>query len=101
VGLIAVALGTSVAVSLQLLLHKLNGEHQYEMIDYGNPGALLIGFLMGGLDQVDMLIGVWVVIWPFVSVTIRRVISSVLFLFIAHQILFFMGYHFGMRSTSR
>jgi hypothetical protein len=53
------------------------------------------------LDQVDMLIGIWAVIWPFVDLTLLRVLSSVVFLFIAHQLVTLAGYHLGMRSTPR
>ncbi|HSE39850.1 MAG TPA: CDP-archaeol synthase [Acidobacteriota bacterium] len=134
-GVVAVALGTAVAVGLQVIFHKFSGPHDYELINYGNPISVLIGFLMGAaamlaelpnsfvkrqlgivpggvtsgikaalfyfLDQVDMLIGVWIVMWPFVNVTILRVILSVMFLFISHQIISFAGFHLGMRSTSR
>jgi hypothetical protein len=52
------------------------------------------------LDQVDMLVGVWLVLWFAVGVTVMRVLWSILFLFIAHQILTAVGYRLGMRATS-
>jgi hypothetical protein len=68
------------------------------------PGGVASGIrsvIFYVLDQVDLLIGVWLVIWPFVDVTVLRLLLSVAFLFIAHQIISVLGYHLGMRSTAR
>jgi len=53
------------------------------------------------LDQVDMLVGVWIVLGIAVGATILRVVWSVVFLFIAHQLLTLIGYQLGMRATAR
>jgi CDP-archaeol synthase len=68
------------------------------------PGAAVggtWGALFYVLDQVDMLIGIWIVLSFVVGVTGVRVLWSVLFLFIAHQLLTVIGYQLGMRATSR
>jgi hypothetical protein len=53
------------------------------------------------LDQVDMLAGVWLVLVFALTVTVARVLWSVVFLFIAHQVLTVVGYRLGMRATAR
>jgi hypothetical protein len=53
------------------------------------------------LDQVDMLAGVWLVFGFVVTITVARVLWSVVFLFIAHQLLTVIGYRLGMRATAR
>lgn len=68
------------------------------------PGAAsrgIAGVLFYVLDQVDMLVGVWVVLGLAVGVTAARVLSSAVFLFIAHQLLTLVGYQLGMRATAR
>lgn len=59
--------------------------------------ALLFYFL----DQVDMLAGVWLVLCFIVHVSIERILWSILFLFVVHQILSVIGYGLGMRTTAR
>jgi CDP-2,3-bis-(O-geranylgeranyl)-sn-glycerol synthase len=53
------------------------------------------------LDQVDMLAGVWLVLGFMITATVTRVLWSVVFLFIAHQVLTVVGYRLGMRATAR
>lgn len=53
------------------------------------------------LDQVDMLVGVWIVLGIVIGATISRILWSVVFLFIAHQLLTVIGYQLGMRATAR
>jgi hypothetical protein len=53
------------------------------------------------LDQIDMLIGVWLVLSFTVEVTVARVLWSAVFLFLSHQIITLAGYALGMRSTAR
>jgi CDP-2,3-bis-(O-geranylgeranyl)-sn-glycerol synthase len=53
------------------------------------------------LDQVDMLVGVWIVLGIAIGVTVSRILWSVAFLFIAHQLLTLVGYRLGMRATAR
>ena len=67
----------------------------------GTAGGGVLGMLFYVLDQIDMLIGVWIVLGLAVAVTTSRVLWSVVFLFIAHQLLTFVGYQLGMRATAR
>jgi hypothetical protein len=53
------------------------------------------------LDQIDMLFGVWVLLGFVVAITPMRLFWSVVFLFIAHQVLTVAGYQLRMRATAR
>ncbi|HKA21679.1 MAG TPA: CDP-archaeol synthase [Blastocatellia bacterium] len=68
------------------------------------PGAAsrgVLGVVFYALDQIDMLVGVWVVLGFVVGITAARVLWSVVFLFVAHQLLTVVGYGLGMRATAR
>ncbi|MGH7455185.1 MAG: CDP-archaeol synthase [bacterium] len=68
------------------------------------PGMVangLVGVLFYIIDQVDMLLGVWLVLSFAVEVTLTRILWSIVFLFLAHQIITLAGYAFGMRDTMR
>ena len=67
----------------------------------GSAGHGIKGVVFYVLDQIDMLLGVWVVLGLAIGVTVLRVVWSVVFLFIAHQILTIVGYQLGMRATAR
>jgi hypothetical protein len=67
----------------------------------GAAGSGVAGVLFYVLDQVDMLVGIWIVLAFVVSVTATRVAWSFVFLFLAHQVLTVVGYHLGMRATAR
>jgi hypothetical protein len=67
----------------------------------GAAGSGISGACFYVLDQIDMLLGVWVVLGLAVGVTVSRVLWSVVFLFIAHQVLTAVGYQLGMRATPR
>jgi CDP-2,3-bis-(O-geranylgeranyl)-sn-glycerol synthase len=53
------------------------------------------------VDQVDMLVGVWIVLGIVIGATVPRILWSVVFLFVAHQFLTVVGYRLGMRATAR
>jgi len=68
------------------------------------PGATTSGILnlfFYILDQIDYLIGVWLVFAFFVSVSFQRIIFSAVFLFFSHQIISLLGFWLGMRKTAR
>ena len=68
------------------------------------PGSSANGWrkiLFYGYDQIDFLVGVWLVLSFVISVTAERIILSVIFMLIAHQILTSIGYVLGMRATAR
>ena len=67
----------------------------------GAPGAGALGAVFYVLDQIDMLVGVWAVLGLVVVVTAARLLWSVVFLFVAHQVLTTVGYRLGMRATAR
>ena len=67
----------------------------------GKPGRGWANALFYVLDQVDMLVGVWIVLGILVGATVSRILWSVVFLFIAHQLLTLVGYQLGMRATAR
>jgi hypothetical protein len=67
----------------------------------GHVGRGWSGLVFYVLDQVDMLAGVWVVLGITVGATAWRIVWSILFLFITHQILTVVGYQLGMRATVR
>jgi len=51
------------------------------------------------LDQIDLLVGAWLVFSLVMEVTFERVIISAIVIFFVHQIISIFGYFFGMRST--
>jgi hypothetical protein len=68
------------------------------------PGGLARGwkgFFFYALDQVDFLMGVWLVLAFFMTVTMARVVWSLIFLFISHQLMSGAGYLLGVRQTFR
>jgi CDP-2,3-bis-(O-geranylgeranyl)-sn-glycerol synthase len=67
----------------------------------GRAGNGIVGVLFYIIDQVDMLLGVWLVLSVAVEVTLSRIFGSALFLFLAHQIITLAGYALGMRATVR
>jgi CDP-archaeol synthase len=67
----------------------------------GTAADGMVGVLFYILDQIDMLLGVWLVLSFVVEVTTTRVLWSILFLFLAHQIITIAGYALGMRATAR
>lgn len=52
-------------------------------------------------DQIDFVLGSWLVLAIVVPVTAGRVLLSAVLLLIAHQIMSSVGYALGMRRTAR
>jgi hypothetical protein len=52
-------------------------------------------------DQIDFLLGAWLVLATLVPVTAGRVLLSSGLLLIAHQVMSSVGYALGMRRTAR
>ncbi len=67
----------------------------------GTAGKGVAGVLFYLLDQVDLLLGMWLVLALVVEVTLLRVLWSIVFLFFAHQVITIVGYALGMRATAR
>jgi hypothetical protein len=53
------------------------------------------------LDQVDLLVGAWLVLAFVVWPTAGRLLGSFLFLYLGHQVITLVGYGLGMRATWR
>jgi hypothetical protein len=53
------------------------------------------------LDQVDVLVGGWLVLSIVVTPTPGRVLGSLLFVYCGHQLITLVGYALGMRATPR
>jgi CDP-archaeol synthase len=68
------------------------------------PGAAGGGagrFFFYVFDQVDFLLGAWLVAWPWVTPTLLRVFWSILFLLVVHQVISILGALLGMRASAR
>jgi hypothetical protein len=68
------------------------------------PGAQddgLRGALFHVLDQVDVLVGSWIVLSFVVHPTAGLLLGSFLFVYLGHQLLTAVGYGLGMRTTWR
>ena len=67
----------------------------------GAPGggpAILFFYV---LDQVDFLLGAWLVAWSWVAPTPSRVFWSILFVLVVHQGISGLGALLGMRVSAR
>lgn len=68
------------------------------------PGSVARG-LKGAIfyvyDQIDFLLGSWLVLAIVVPVTVGRVLFSAGLLLVAHQLMSSVGYALGMRKTAR
>jgi len=52
-------------------------------------------------DQIDFLLGAWLVLAVVVPVTVGRALLSAVLLLVAHQLMSSAGYALGMRKTAR
>ena len=67
----------------------------------GAPGggpAMLFFYVA---DQVDFLLGAWLVAWPWVPPTPLRILWSILFVLVVHQVISGLGALLGMRDSAR
>jgi hypothetical protein len=67
----------------------------------GNMTSGVTALIFYAFDQIDFLMGAWLVLGLVISVTFERVLWSLVFLFISHQLITTVGYSLGMRSTPR
>lgn len=68
------------------------------------PGAQVggaRGVLFHVLDQVDVVVGAWIVLAMVVEPTVARILGSLLFVYCGHQLITLIGYALGMRATPR
>lgn len=67
----------------------------------GAPGRGPAMFLFYVLDQVDFLLGAWLVVWPWVAPTLSVAFWSILFVLVVHQLISGLGALLGMRASAR
>jgi hypothetical protein len=67
----------------------------------GAPGTGPAAVLFYLYDQVDFLIGAWLVVWIWVPAHPSLVVWSILFVVVVHQIVSWAGAHLGMRASAR
>jgi hypothetical protein len=67
----------------------------------GEQASGLKGAAFHVLDQLDVLVGAWLVLSLLVSITWQRVLGSAIFMYVAHQVITAAGYLLGMRATAR
>jgi hypothetical protein len=70
-------------------------------IDPGAAGPGAGSALFYLLDQVDLLLGTWLIAWPWVAPTVPRVLWSILFAVVVHQLISSLGVLLGMRTSAR
>jgi len=97
----AVALGLAVGVAAMLSeLPNSFIKRRFEIA----PGSAAKGWkalVFYVYDQIDFLVGAWVVLAIVVPVTVERALLSAGFLLVAHQLMSIVGYALGMRRTAR
>ena len=97
----SVALG--VAVGVAAMLSELPNsfiKRRFEIAP-GSAAGGLKGVIYYIYDQIDFLLGAWLVLAIAVPVTVERVLFSAGLLLIAHQLMSSAGYALGMRRTAR
>jgi len=97
----AVALGLAVGVAA--MLSELPNSFIKRRLEIA-PGSAAKGWkrlIFYVYDQIDFLVGAWIVLAIVVPVTIERVLLSSGFLMVAHQLMSSIGYVLGMRKTAR
>lgn len=67
----------------------------------GRTATGLLGAFFYVLDQIDYLLGTWLVFAFVIDVTPVRIFYSAIFLFVSHQLISLLGYWLGMRKTAR
>ncbi len=67
----------------------------------GAPGRGAATAIFYLLDQVDFMLGAWLVAWSWVPPTLPRVLWSVLFVLVVHQLISSLGALLGMRASAR
>jgi CDP-2,3-bis-(O-geranylgeranyl)-sn-glycerol synthase len=91
------------AVGAVAMLSELPNSALKRQLDI-RPGAQSSGFrgaLFHVLDQLDVLVGAWLVLCPFVQVTAGMLLGSAIFMYLGHQAITLLGYLLGMRAGAR
>jgi len=97
----SVALGGAVGVAAMLSeLPNSFIKRRFEIAP-GSAAGGLKGIIFYIYDQIDFLLGAWLVLAIAVPVTVERVLFSAGLLLVAHQLMSSVGYALGMRRTAR
>lgn len=67
----------------------------------GESGSGWLGAVFYTLDQVDLLLGCWLVALFVVRPTLKLIVLSLVFVYLAHQVINVIGYALGMRKSAR
>jgi len=67
----------------------------------GAPGRGPATLFFYVFDQVDFLLGAWLIAWRWVVPTLPRVLWSILFVLVVHQVISALGALLGMRASVR
>lgn len=76
-------------------------KRQIDIVPGDGAGGGISNLFFYILDQIDYLIGVWIVLAFLIHVNFQRVVFSAVFLFFSHQIISLLGFRLGMRKTAR
>jgi len=96
---VAVGLAVGVAAMLSELPNSFI-KRRFEIA----PGSVAKGWkraIFYIYDQIDFLLGAWLVLAIVVTATVGRVLFSAGFLLVAHQLMSSVGHALGMRKTAR
>lgn len=67
----------------------------------GAPAAGPAAVLFYVFDQIDFLVGAWLVVWIWVPPTASRILWSIIFVVVVHQVISLVGARLGMRTSAR
>jgi CDP-diglyceride synthetase len=96
---VAIGLGVGAAAMLSELPNSFI-KRRFEIA----PGSVAKGWkraIFYVYDQIDFLLGAWLVLAVVVTVTVGRVLFSAVLLLVAHQLMSSAGHALGMRKTAR
>jgi CDP-archaeol synthase len=97
----SVALGLAVRVAAMLSeLPNSFIKRRFEIAP-GSAAKGWKGLIFYVYDQIDFLVGAWIVLAIVVPVTVERALLSAGFLLVAHQLMSSVGYALGLRRTAR
>jgi hypothetical protein len=97
----SVALGLAVGVAAMLSeLPNSFIKRRFEIAP-GSAAKGWKGVIFYVYDQIDFLLGAWLVLAIVIPVTVERAMLSAGLLLVAHQLMSSVGYALGMRRTAR
>jgi hypothetical protein len=67
----------------------------------GAPGRGVGAAVFYVVDQVAFLLGAWLVLWPWIAPSPARIVWSIGFVLVVHQVISSIGARLGMRASPR